>query len=33
MAQDKILLIPALYFDGKKDKTLTFIEKNGQKYR
>jgi hypothetical protein len=33
MEQNKILQIPALYFNGRKDKTLTFIKKNGQKYR
>ena len=37
--RDKIVLrqtisqIPALYFDGRKDQTLTMCEKNGKKYR
>lgn len=33
MAQENITQIPALYFDGRKDKTLTITEKDGQKYR
>ncbi|CAH0546980.1 unnamed protein product [Brassicogethes aeneus] len=31
--QNKILHVPALYFDGRKDKTLTLTEKDGQYYR
>lgn len=33
LAQEKVLQIPALSFDGRKDKTLCNIEKDGQKYR
>lgn len=30
---DKVLKIPALYFDGRKDKTLTITEKDGKRYK
>jgi len=33
LAQEPVLQIPALYFDGRKDKTLCNIQKDGQKYR
>jgi len=33
MVQNKVSQIPALNFDGRKDKTLTITEKDGQKYR
>lgn len=31
--EDNVLQIPALYFDGRKDKTLVISEKDGQLYR
>ncbi|KAF0706458.1 Uncharacterized protein FWK35_00034701, partial [Aphis craccivora] len=33
LTQEPVLQIPALYFNGRKDKTLCNIEKDGQKYR
>ncbi|KAL4118898.1 hypothetical protein QTP88_011779 [Uroleucon formosanum] len=33
LAQKPVLQIPALYFNGQKDKTLCNIEKDGHKYR
>lgn len=33
LTQEKVLQIPALYFDGRKDKTLTIVENDGRKYR
>ncbi|GBN38771.1 hypothetical protein AVEN_94983-1 [Araneus ventricosus] len=32
MEEDKVLQIPALYFDGRKNKTLIISEKDGKMY-
>lgn len=33
LAQDQLDTIPALYFDGRKDKTLKIVTKGGKQYR